>query len=94
MYEPLTQLIRPFPLTKELHAEVWPLHGIKGQHTAREAAPKQKSGCRVENIPGDERTVVAARLIPLALEISTMRKSDSSHGVNIIRLALASEGGG
>jgi hypothetical protein len=46
------------------------------------------------DIPGVERTAVAARSIPLALEMSTLRESDSSRGENILRFALASEEGG
>ena len=45
------------------------------------------------DIPGGERTAVAARSAPLAFEITTMRESDSSHGRKILRLALANEGG-
>jgi hypothetical protein len=46
------------------------------------------------DIPGVKRTAVAARLIPFALETSTLWESDSSRGENILRFALASEEGG
>ena len=50
MYEPLTQLIRPLPVTKKLHAKVKLLHELNSQHPAREAALKKrkKSGCLVK----------------------------------------------
>ena len=45
------------------------------------------------DIPEDESSVIAARSIALALEISTLRELDRM-GAKILRLALASEGGG
>ena len=62
---------------------------------------RQRRQCRNTNWdvwlnrhPRGERTAVAARSGPLALERRTLRESESAHGAKILHLAFAGKGGG